>query len=335
MIHFNYNISNKNTFGLNCVSKAFIEVKNEEDLDILHTIPINERKQILGGGSNSVFIRDFFDGYIIWIKNKGKKIVFEDKDSVIIEVCSGEDWGEFVEYCVENNYSGVENLAAIPGDVGASPVQNIGAYGGEIKDVFYSCDTYSPYAKEWKTYYKEDLKFDYRYSIFKYQNEFEIIWKVRLKLSKHFSANLNYYAIENEIKKNNLTIKTPKDISDLVTNLRNSKLPNPKFLGNCGSFFKNPIVSQEKFSELINLYPEMPNYPSTHGVKLAAGWLIEVSGWKGKRVGSLGMHEKQALVMVNYSDAKGVEILELSKLIIESIKDKFGIELEIEAHLIE
>lgn len=334
MIYYNYNIKDKNSFGLNCVVETFIEIEKEEDLIELDNLGIDEKIQILGGGSNSVFLKETFNGKVIHIKTKGKLIIEEDKENVIIEVMAGENWGEFVEYSINKNYSGIENLAAIPGDVGASPIQNIGAYGSELKEVFLSCLTYNPIKNSWKTYHHQDLKFDYRYSIFKYQKNAEIIWSVRFKLSKNFKPNLKYYAIENEIKKNNLEIKLPRDISLLVTKIRNEKLPDPRVLGNCGSFFKNPIISIADFQKLKDIYPDIPNYTSSQGIKIAAGWLIEKGGWKGKRVGNVGMHEKQALVMVNYGGGKGEEIYNLSRIIIESIKDKFNIELEIEAHLI-
>ena len=334
MIYYNFDIKNLNSFNLPCKVKTFLEIDNEYDIQLLENIDFTQRTIILAGGSNSVFTNPIFDGSIIHIKNKGIKIIQQTDDDIIIEASSGEDWGEFVRYCVKQNYSGIENLAAIPGSVGASPVQNVGAYGMEVKDIFHNCLCFNPIKKEWKTYTKEECKFDYRYSIFKYQETPEIIWKVRYKLSKHFKPNLSYSALASEIQRLNLEINSPLQVCDLVTDIRNSKLPNPKELGNAGSFFKNPVISPEHFQKLKEVYPNIPNYPSDKGVKIAAGWLIEQTGYKGKQIGNVGMHSKQALVMVNYGNAQGSEIIALANKIIKSIREKFQIELEIEAHLI-
>lgn len=336
MIHSNYNIKHLNSFGLNCTVNKLIEINNDEDLALIKSNPDfnSKRNIILGLGSNSVFVNDYFDGTVLLIKNKGINIIDEDNDSIIIEACSGENWNDLVDFACENSWWGIENLAAVPSSVGAAIVQNIGAYGQEIKDSFLSCTTYNPNINQWNEYNNEECKFDYRFSIFKYQTQLEIIWKIRLKLSKKPKLNISYSAIKDKIDKENLEITNSKQMSQLVTQIRNSKLPNPKILPNAGSFFKNPVISQEQYNILKETYPQIPSYPSSKGVKIAAGWLIEQAGWKGKKVGNVGMHEKQALVMVNYGNAKGEEIINLAKEIENSIKDKFNINLEKEVHII-
>lgn len=337
MINTNYNIKHLNTFGLDCKVERLIEIKSEEDLYMLSSSSElkNKRNIILGLGSNSVFINEYFEGNVILIRNKGIKIIEEDNESVVIEANSGEDWNDLINFTCERNWWGIENLSAVPSSVGAAIVQNIGAYGQEIKDSFISCTTYNPLTNKWKEYNNEECKFDYRYSIFKYQKDLEIIWKIKLRLSKTPQINTSYSAIKEKIEKEGLKVFTPKDMSSLVTDIRNSKLPDPKTLPNAGSFFKNPVVSKEDFEKLKQEYPNIPSYPAKDGVKIAAGWLIEQAGWKGKRVGNVGMHQKQALVMVNYGEAKGKEIINLAKEIEDSIKSKFNINLEKEVHIIE
>jgi len=334
MIHSNFNIKELNTFGLDCNAKTFIDITNENDLSLINSETLSQNNVILGGGSNIVFVNDYFDGTVIYIKNKGINIVEQDENYVILEAFAGEVWNDFVYFCSKNNWWGLENLSAVPGNVGAVAVQNIGAYGAELKDCFLDCSTYNPITKQWKTYKNEECKFGYRYSIFKYQKHLEIIWKVRFRLSKKQKINTTYSALRDIIERKNITITSPIQVCELVTEIRNSKLPDPKVLGNAGSFFKNPIISKEHFNDLKSIYPNIPSYPAINGIKLAAGWLIEQCGWKGKRVGNVGMHEKQALVMVNYGNAKGEEIIFLAKEIIASIKEKFNIELEIEVHII-
>lgn len=334
MIQNNFNLKELNTFGLDCKAKTFINITNKNDLSLINSETLSQKNLILGGGSNIVFSNEYFDGTVIYIKNKGINLVEENEDYVILEAFSGEVWNDFVYFCSKNNWWGLENLSAVPGNVGAVAVQNIGAYGAELKDCFLDCLTYNPITKQWKTYNNEECKFTYRYSIFKYQKDLEIIWKVRFLLSKKQKINITYSALKDSIERKKITIKSPTQICDLVTEIRNSKLPDPKVLGNAGSFFKNPIISKEHFNDLKSIYPNIPSYPATNGIKMAAGWLIEQCGWKGKRIGNVGMHEKQALVMVNYGNAKGKEIIFLANEIITSIKEKFNIELEIEVHII-
>ncbi len=330
----NKNIKDDNSFGLDTVVRSYYRIENQGDLELLEEVDQRDNNYILGGGSNTIFINDYYDGNLIHICTKGIEIVEEDEDSILFEVMAGEDWGEFVDHTVNLGYSGIENLAAIPGSVGASPVQNIGAYGSEVKESFISCKTYSPFEKKWREYQNKDMGFGYRQSIFKYQNEIEIIWSVRYRLSKTFVPNLSYNAVRKEVESSNIEIKTPKNMAELVKKIRNQKLPDPKKIGNAGSFFKNPVIGLDKLEELIEKYPDMPYYKAEDGAKLAAGWLIEKTGWKGKKINNLGMHSNQALVMVNYGGAKGKEVVELSQQIIESIRAEFGVELETEVHLI-
>lgn len=334
MIYSNYNLKPITTFGLDATAKTLILISNKNDLSQISSDSLSEKNLILGGGSNTIFVNNYFDGTVIYIQNKGIKIVEEFDDYVILDAFSGEVWNDVVDFCAKNGWWGIENLAAVPGNVGAVAVQNIGAYGAELKDCFVECLTYNPISKEWKTYGNEECDFGYRYSIFKYQKGIEIIWKVRLRLSKVKKINDSYSAIKDKIEKENILISSPLQMCKLVTEIRNSKLPDPKVLGNCGSFFKNPVISEEHFNLLKKDYPDIPSYSAINGIKIAAGWLIEQSGWKGKRVGNVGMHEKQALVMVNYGNAKGEEIVSLANDIIKSIKKKFNIELEKEVHIV-
>lgn len=334
MIYSNYNLKSLNTFGLNATAKTLIFIDNEDDLSEINETSLSEKNIILGGGSNTVFTSDYFDGTVLLIRNKGINVVEMDDEIVILDAYAGEIWNDVVSFCAKKGWWGIENLAAVFGNVGAVAVQNIGAYGEELKECFVECTTYNPLTKEWKTYNNKDLNFGYRYSIFKNQKELEIIWKIRLRLSKKKNINTSYAAIYDKIIEENISIVSPVDMVNLVTKVRNSKLPDPRVLGNCGSFFKNPIVNESHFELLKKEYPTIPSYPAKDGVKLAAGWLIEQCGWKGKRIGNVGMHDKQALIMVNYGNAKGEEILNLAYEIEKSVKNKFNVELEKEVHII-
>ena len=334
MIYSDFNLKPLNTFGLETKAKTLISIDNESDLIEINDTSLSERNLILGGGSNTVFVNDYFDGTILLIRNKGINLVHEDEETVILDAFSGEVWNDVVSFCAEKGWWGIENLAAVHGNVGAVAVQNIGAYGAELKECIVECLTYSPLKKEWKTYLNKDLDFGYRYSIFKNQKELEIIWKIRLRLSKKMKINDSYAAIRDKIIEENIIISSPLDMVNLVTKVRNSKLPDPRVLGNCGSFFKNPIVSESHFELLKKEYPKIPYYAAKDGVKLAAGWLIEQCGYKGKRIGNVGMHEKQALIMVNFGNAKGEEILNLAFEIEKSVKNIFNVELEKEVHII-
>lgn len=338
----NVSLKNYNTFGIYSNAKFFTEVFSERDVvDIFQSEKfISVPKLIIGGGSNVLFTKDF-DGLVIHNSIKGIAVVKEDDKNVFVRAGAGEVWHDLVLWSIENNLGGIENLSLIPGYVGAGPMQNIGAYGVELKDVFYELDAIDLIKCEKKLFSKADCKFGYRESVFK--NEFKgkhIITSVTLQLNKNPVFNTSYGAIEQELKKNNVEKISVKAISDAVIAIRQSKLPNPAILGNAGSFFKNPTINKEEFEKLISKYPSMPNYPITQSLnslityKLAAGWLIEQCGWKGKRVGNSGSHKDQALVLVNYGDATGNEIFSLALEIQKSVKEKFGVTIQPEVNVI-
>lgn len=294
------------------------------------------KKLILGGGSNMLLTQDF-NGLVIHINMKGIDIVSENDHSVTVKAQAGENWHEFVLWCIENDFGGVENLSLIPGNVGTAPIQNIGAYGVEVKDVIESCEAVSIDSKTIKTFSNTECNFGYRNSIFKQEAKGKfIITNVTFKLSKHkHKLNASYGSIASELKKNGIEQPTIKDISNAVISIRKSKLPNPKDIGNSGSFFKNPIISKQEFEELLKNFNDMPSYPiSNNKVKVPAGWLIEKAGFKGKRFGNYGVHQKQALVLVNYGGASGTEILNLSQLIQKTIKRLFNISIEAEVNIL-
>ena len=333
----NFSLKNYNTFGIDAKAKTFVEVSNEEELqEVLKQVYAPELF-ILGGGSNCLFTKDF-DATVLYVNLKGKKVVNETEEEVFLKVNAGENWHEFVLFCIENNYGGVENLSLIPGNVGTSPIQNIGAYGVELKDVFAECEAIHVQTLEKRTFTKEDCQFGYRNSIFKNEVKGQyIITSVTFQLTKKaHQLKTGYGAILNELEAKGITNPTIKDISDVVIAIREQKLPNPKEIGNSGSFFKNPIISASAFSALKEKFPEVPSYQiSNEEVKVPAGWLIDQAGFKGYRDGDAGVHKNQALVLVNYGDASGEEILALAKHIQQTIQEKFGIELEMEVNIIQ
>jgi len=342
-MHIKENLSLKpyNTFGIDAIAKYFVAFENVAELEeILNSklIPIaigTNSKLILGGGSNILFTKDF-DGIVLKNEIKGVEIIKEDEEFIFIKAGAGENWHQFVLYCVENNYPGVENLSLIPGNVGASPMQNIGAYGVEIKDVFYELEAFHKHDKVVQKFSVLDCEFGYRESVFKnkYKDQF-IITNVTYRLAKKPSFNTSYGAINQELEKMGVNDLTIKAISQAVINIRTSKLPDPKEVGNAGSFFKNPIIPNNQLNELKQSYPNVIAFPSgAERTKLAAGWLIEQCGWKGYRKGDAGCFPKQALVLVNYGNATGREIYELSEEIIDSVKKKFNVVLEREVNII-
>lgn len=336
MIEKDVDIKEITTFGLSCKVKELMRIKTEQDLMLLSDrYKAKEKIYILGGGSNSVFCEEEYNGLVAKIENKGMEKISEDEDNVIIEVSAGQVWKDFVVDCCEKGLSNIENLAAIPGVVGAAPVQNIGAYGQEAKDSIVACEVFDMKTKTFSWISNKDCHFDYRYSIFKYQEGNLVIWKVRFSLKKHFSVNTSYKALKDVIDKVEDKSKiTPSFVAKKVTEIRDSKLPDPKILGNVGSFFKNPIISQDQYEQIKKYYPNIVSFPAKEGVKISAGWLIEQCGYKGKRVGKVGMSEKQALVMVNYGEATGKEITAFANAIIDSVKNMFNIQIQIEAHLV-
>jgi UDP-N-acetylmuramate dehydrogenase len=330
------NISLKpyNTFGIDVSTQQFVEVNNLDELK--HVLSINTNPLlILGGGSNMLFTQNF-NGLVIKNNFKGISIVHENENEIVLKVGGGEVWHEFVMFCIANNYAGLENLSLIPGNVGASPMQNIGAYGVEVKDLITEVEAFHLKNQETIVFANTECEFDYRSSIFKTaQKGNYFITAVSFKLNKNATINTSYGAIEAELKTMGITSPTIKDVSNAVINIRTSKLPDPKKIGNSGSFFKNPLVTEEVKNNILAKYPDAPNYFQPNGeYKMAAGWLIEKCGWKGKRIGDYGVHVNQALVLVNYGDAKGSDIFQLSEDIIASVNQTFGIKLEREVNII-
>jgi len=325
-----------NTFHVEAAAKYFCEVRNINDLELLRTTDqfINEQKLILGGGSNILFVNDF-DGIVLKNDIGGIEIISESVDDVIIEVGAGYDWDKLVEYTINSGYYGLENLSLIPGTVGASPIQNIGAYGVEVKDViklvnFVNIDNYEHF-----TFSNSECRFDYRNSIFK--NELKdkvIITSVTFSLSKIEKINSEYVTLQNYFAEDESINITPSMVRDAVIEIRRSKLPDQQELGNAGSFFKNPIISNSEYEKIKSKFPDLNGYNvNDESIKIPAGWLIEKCGLKGKRFGNVGIYEKQALVIVNYGGATGSEIFDLSEKIISEVNDKFNIELMREVNI--
>ncbi len=335
-IQNNFSLKKYNTFGIEAKAKQFVAVHSIEDLKTILQENISEPKFILGGGSNMLLTKDI-QALVIHIDLKGKKALKEDDDFVWVESMAGENWHEFVLWTIDQNFGGLENMSLIPGNVGTTPVQNIGAYGTEIKDTFVSCDAMNIATQEMKMFNKKDCAFGYRESIFKHEAKGQfIITSVVFKLTKrNHKINTSYGDITKELEKQNVATPTLKDVSNAVIAIRQSKLPDPKELGNSGSFFKNPIIPKEQYEKAHALYPEMPHYViSETEVKVPAGWLIERAGFKGKRFGDAGIHKNQALVLVNYGNATGQEILAVSKDIQDTILKEFGIAIEAEVNVI-
>ncbi len=336
-IQQNFSLKKYNTFGMDVYAKYFATFNSHDDLQsVLQSSNIpNERSFILGGGSNILFTKSF-DGIILKNEIKGIRIITEDEKYVYIKAGAGEQWHQFVLHCIQRHFSGVENLSLIPGNIGAAPIQNIGAYGAEVKDVFHSLEAYHLKEKKIITFTLNDCEFGYRDSVFKkkYKGEF-VILDVTFKLNKKQQYNISYGAIADELKRMHVYDVSIKSISDAVINIRSSKLPDPAMIGNAGSFFKNPIVTSNQFEQLKNSFPTIPFFKNDEEhVKVPAGWLIEQCGWKGYRKGDAGCYEKQALVLVNYGQATGDEILRLSNEIAASVYEKFNISLEKEVNVV-
>jgi UDP-N-acetylmuramate dehydrogenase len=332
----NFSLKKFNTFGIEAKAKLFVAIQSEDELiAVLKKYP-TEIKFILGGGSNMLLTQDI-DALVIHIDIKGKKIIKENDDFVWVEAKAGENWHEFVLWAINQNFGGIENMSLIPGNVGTTPIQNIGAYGTEIKDTFESCHAIQINNQENKTFQKEECNFGYRESIFKQEakNKY-IITSVVFKLTKNnHKINTSYGDILKELEEQNCTNPELKDVSNAIIAIRKKKLPDPKELGNSGSFFKNPIISKSEFESIHSKHPEMPFYEiSNNQVKVPAGWLIEQAGFKGKRFGDAGIHINQALVLVNYGNATGQEIVDVSKNIQQTIKKIYNIDIEAEVNII-
>lgn len=335
-IQHNFSLKRYNTFGIDTKAQLFVAVHSIEELKQVLQENKNQKKFILGGGSNMLLTQDI-KALVIHIDLKGKKIIKEDEGYVWVQANAGENWHEFVLWNIDHNYGGLENMSLIPGNVGTTPVQNIGAYGAEIKDTFVSCEAINIITQEIKTFTNADCKFGYRESIFKQELKDQyIITSVTFKLTKHnHKINTGYGDIQGELANHNITTPTIKDVSNAVIAIRQSKLPDPKELGNSGSFFKNPIISRELFNKVKTQHPEIKHYDvSETEVKVPAGWMIEQAGLKGYRDGDAGVHARQALVLVNYGSATGQEILNLSKYVQKTVLDKFGITIEAEVNVI-
>lgn len=324
-----------NTFGVEASAKNFIEIITEQELNTLYKKGIFQHPFfVLGGGSNVLFTKDF-DGTILKIANKGIQHFIEGKN-IFITAAAGEIWNELVWYCVEHHFPGLENMALIPGTVGASPVQNIGAYGAELMDIFHTCRAFDTLTGEIRTFTNKDCSFTYRDSIFKtkYKGRF-IILSVTFRLKINTPINTSYGAIETELQKRGIHSPSIKDIAEIVSVIRVEKLPDPSTIGNAGSFFKNPVISEEKLIALQKEFPAIIHYPfQANTFKIAAGWLIENCGWKGKQSGNVAVWKNQALVLTNVGNATGQEIFDVSQKIIEDVQSKFGIVLEREVNIL-
>lgn len=334
MVAHNVDLKPFNTFGISSQADHFSRFSSAEELRRLLEQFRGQELLILGGGSNILFTKNF-RGVALRNEIKGFEIINNSADHVLVRSGAGEVWHEFVMKCIEHGFAGLENLSLIPGSVGASPMQNIGAYGVEIKDVFHSLEALHIETGEIHTFDKDACEFGYRESVFKRKLKGQyVIVSVSFNLSKHPDPNTSYGAIESELKKMGVTVPTIRDVSNAVIAIRTSKLPDPKLIGNAGSFFKNPVVDQSIVDKILDNYPDAPNYPAEPGKrKLAAGWLIEKAGWKGKTIDHYGVHKLQALVLVNYGGATGKEVYDLSSAIIADIQEKFGVTLEREVNI--
>ncbi|MCC8426537.1 UDP-N-acetylmuramate dehydrogenase [Mucilaginibacter sp. UR6-11] len=335
-IQQNVSLKNFNTFGVEANAHFFAEINHEDELVELFMDPQWQQtpRLVIGGGSNLLLINDF-DGLVIRMNIRGIEHRINHNE-VFVEAGAGEVWNDLVNFCVQRGYAGLENLSLIPGSVGASPIQNIGAYGVELKDVFYSCRAFEINTSQFKTFTKADCKFGYRESVFKAELKGRyIIVSVKFDLSLIPNLNLRYGAIEEELANRGITEPTIKDVSQVVSHIRVAKLPDPSTIGNAGSFFKNPVITVAEFEPVKEKFPEIVNYPAGEGlIKLAAGWLIEQCGWKGKVVGNTGTWKNQALVLVNHGSATGEEVYNFSSQIIDSVYSKFGVSLQREVNII-
>jgi UDP-N-acetylmuramate dehydrogenase len=337
VIQENIPLKKYNTFGMDVCARKFSIVNSIEDLREAISSGILKREPflLLGGGSNLLLLNDF-EGLVLKIENKGIEILSKNEDFIVIKAAAGENWHDFVTWCVTRGYGGIENLSLIPGNVGSSPIQNIGAYGVEIQDSVQSLEVIDTLTCELQLLDRKACNFGYRDSIFKHELKGKsVIWSVTFRLNLNPVVQLEYGAISQELE--SMGIRNPgiKDVSEAVCNIRRSKLPDPAETGNAGSFFKNPTVSAEKAEMLRAAYPGLVSYYLKDGnVKLAAGWLIEQCRWKGFRRGDAGVHPRQALCIVNYGNASGVEIVNLAEEIQQSVLERFDVLLDIEVNII-
>jgi UDP-N-acetylmuramate dehydrogenase len=337
MIIENVSLKPFNTFGLEATAKRFCTVKNEEQLSTLFDQGHiqNQNLQVLGGGSNILLLNDV-DALVLKMEIGGLTKVNETATEVFLAVGAGVVWHELVVYCIENNWAGLENLSLIPGTAGAAPMQNIGAYGVEVKEVFYCLRAFNRLSGTFEVFDNEQCRFAYRESFFKNEGKGKyIITEVTFRLSKQPSFKTTYGVINDTLQEMGVKNMSIKAVSEAVIKIRKSKLPDPAEIGNAGSFFKNPEIQRSLLNDLQQHYPQIPFYEISESiVKVPAGWLIEKAGWKGYRRGQIGVHEKQALVLVNYGGGKGLDILTLAKEIQASVYEKFGIEIKPEVNLV-
>ena len=334
----NVNLRPYNSFGFDVTARYFVEINEISDLQsLIKNGELQKHKNlILSGGNNILFQKDVFDGLVVYINTKGIEILREDENEGVIRAQAGEDWPDFVRFCVDKGWHGVENLAYIPGKVGAAPVQNIGAYGMELEDSFLQCEAIELASGEKRVFSKEECRFGYRESIFKSELKGQhVITSVDFLLKKDAPLNLEYGNIKAYLEQNGIKSPTLQQLHDAICAIRDSKLPDVKQIGSAGSFFKNPVISAEQFEALQQDYPNIPHYPDADGmVKVPAGWLIEQSGWKGWRNEHVGVYDKQALVLVHYGGGKGQDIVELAHKIQDSVEAKFGIKISPEVNFV-
>lgn len=343
----NVNLRLYNSFGFDTIAKQFAEINQTSDLQtLIQSGALQKHKTlILSGGNNVLFQKDVFDGLVVYINTKGIEILREDGNEIIVRAQAGEDWPDFVRFCVDKGWHGIENLAHIPGKVGAAPVQNIGAYGMELKDSFLRCEAMDLTTGETKVFTQKDCRFGYRESVFK--NELKgqyVIISVEFLLKKNAPLNLEYGNIKAYLEQNGIESPTLQQLHDSICAIRDAKLPDVKQIGSAGSFFKNPVIERKQFEALQKEYPTMPHYDEPNDkVKVPAGWLIEHSGpstgsgtasWKGWRDEHVGVYEKQALVLVHYGGGKGQDIVELAHKIQDSVEKKFGIKITPEVNFV-
>jgi UDP-N-acetylmuramate dehydrogenase len=326
-----------NTFGIDVKARHFARFDSVQELqDLLQRPEVkDEPKLILGGGSNVLFTKDF-EGIVLLNGIKGMEVLREDDTYTYVKAGGGEVWHDLVLFCLQHNLGGIENLSLIPGTVGAAPLQNIGAYGVELKDVFEELEAVNLATGELHTFDKAACQFGYRESVFKHESRGQyIVASVTLRLRKEHQLNTSYGAIQTTLEEMQVQQPTIHDVSEAVCHIRRSKLPDPAQIGNAGSFFKNPEIPVLLYDVLKEKYPGMPAYPiSEAAVKVPAGWLIEQCGWKGKVIENYGVHKNQALVLVNYGGANGEKLLALARDIIQSVQEKFGITLQPEVNIL-
>lgn len=337
----NQSLKHYNTFGIDVSARFFVKIDSETDLELLftekeydHMLRMEDGFLVIGEGSNILFTKNF-NGCIIHNNIRGIQVIQEQETIVRVRTGAGERWHDFVLFAIHRGWGGIENLSLIPGTVGATPVQNIGAYGIEVADVILSVRIFDTQTLQWKEFANADCHFGYRDSIFKQELKgLVIISSVIYELRKKHSLCLEYGAIRDELKKRNILNPSIRDISDIVCAIRSSKLPDPKEKGNAGSFFKNPVVKEEIFKLISGNHPMVPNHRTNDGYKIPAGWLIEQAGWKGHRDGPVGCYEKQALIIVNHGGANGKDVVRLANRIRISVKEKFDIDLQPEVNII-